>query len=78
LLYVLNHICEVGMTSTSFSPKTILITGATAGIGLAAACDIAASGGLIIGVGRSPNVVRLPLRKFKNTRAAGRVAFSAG
>ncbi|HNT55049.1 MAG TPA: SDR family NAD(P)-dependent oxidoreductase [Anaerolineaceae bacterium] len=42
------------MADQNIKGKTVVITGATAGIGLAAACALAKQGARIIGVGRDP------------------------
>lgn len=60
---------------TTFSPKTYVITGATSGIGLAAAEILASRGANVIGVGRSPERCRAAEKNLRASNPAARVTY---
>jgi NAD(P)-dependent dehydrogenase (short-subunit alcohol dehydrogenase family) len=63
------------MNPTSLHPKTILITGATSGIGLSAATQLAESGHIILGVGRRREKIAAAEEALRRANPAVRSTF---
>jgi NAD(P)-dependent dehydrogenase (short-subunit alcohol dehydrogenase family) len=61
------------MTETNLHGKTIVITGATSGIGRAAATALAAEGAVVIGVGRSAEKCRSLEAEIRGRRPAAEI-----
>jgi NAD(P)-dependent dehydrogenase (short-subunit alcohol dehydrogenase family) len=61
--------------NTDLSGKTIVITGATSGIGLAAARELASKGAYIIGIGRSAEKCKIIEDQIKGMYPGARIAF---
>jgi retinol dehydrogenase 12 len=59
----------------SFAGKTIVVTGATSGIGLATATQLARQGADIIGIGRSPQRCQAAEQKLQALNPAGVVKY---
>ena len=62
------------MIETSLENKTFVVTGATSGIGLAAAETLARQGAFVIGVGRSPERCRATEQRLRSLNPAGAAA----
>lgn len=61
--------------ASSFVEKTIVVTGATSGIGLATASVLVARGAHVIGVGRSPQRCHEAERRLQSVNPAGQATY---
>jgi NAD(P)-dependent dehydrogenase (short-subunit alcohol dehydrogenase family) len=62
-------------SQSSMSGKTCMVTGATAGIGLVTARELARLGARVIGVGRSPERCQEATRRIREETGSGDIAY---
>lgn len=72
---IYHHVMRELKTSNLLNGKSVLVTGATSGIGLSLAKKAAALGAHVIGVGRSKSKIDIALEEFQGINPKPKVTY---